>query len=213
MPVRKIRPVKGINRRCIVNTKMSNDGVFGESLLERDFVRLMKFERKANKIEYQPLKIEYVRDGKNRSYTPDYRLDSEVEICIVEVKRECEVAKEENQYKFTAAQKFCDSKGWQFKVYTELDIRPGYFQKNLVKLFRVENLDLPQHEARIILKCLKAIGPCSMQALKSECTSIANSIFKASVYKLILIHEIRVDLINQKLSLNSILCSADMHSK
>ncbi|NRF95290.1 TnsA endonuclease N-terminal domain-containing protein [Paenibacillus frigoriresistens] len=211
MPVRKLRPSKGINRRCIVNTTMSNNGVFSESLLERDFVRLIKFERKFNKIEYQPLKIEYVSLGKNRGYTPDFRLDSEYGTCIVEVKRECEVAKEENQYKFTAAQKLCDSKGWQFKVYTELDIRPGYFQKNLMKLFRVQDLDLPQTETRIILERLKAIGPCSIQALKLECSSIANSIFKACLYKLILQHEISVDLINQKLSLNSIICSADKY--
>ncbi|WP_171629029.1 TnsA endonuclease N-terminal domain-containing protein [Paenibacillus plantarum] len=196
-----------------MNTKMNNDAVYSESLLERDFVRLVKFERKVSKIEYQPLKIEYVCGGKNRGYTPDYRLDSEDGTCIVEVKRESEVAKEENQYKFTAAQKLCDSKGWQFRVYTERDIRPGYFQKNLMKLFRVENLELPQLEMRIILEHLRSLGSCSIQALMSDFRMIPNSMFIACIYKLILQQEISADLINQQLSLNSIICSPGIQPK
>ncbi len=126
-PVREI----GVQSRSITGT-MPNGNRY-ESSLERDFMLLLKFDTAVDVFTPQPLVMSYQgQDGTWHRYTPDglieWRKDqnlSDVRPVLVEVKyREAfHGAWRAWRVRFRAAKSFAKSKGWEFAVFTEREIR------------------------------------------------------------------------------------------
>jgi hypothetical protein len=87
MPARAIRPSY---RSHITGQQPFSPGgtIIGhESALERDFVTLCRFDSDVLAIEEQPVTINWTGpNGRNRRYTPDYRVVRQTSIELVEIK-------------------------------------------------------------------------------------------------------------------------------
>lgn len=125
MPVRRIRG----NQRSVTGAITGADGNFidFESLLERDFLVLTRFRHPAAKIEEQPLKLSYVTAlGRKSHYTPDFLVEYDrgpAELVEVKPAKILVEKREEFRDRFVAATEFAESKGWQFVIRSEIDIR------------------------------------------------------------------------------------------
>ena len=102
-----------------------------ESLLERDFLTLLRADRSVESFITQPVKIPYVLAGRARTYTPDvlvkFRPDSQGVVrrtTLFEVKPQeyADHPDDELAAKLAAANLFCPSKGWEFQIVTEVEI-------------------------------------------------------------------------------------------
>lgn len=132
-PVRRI----GISARSVIGTMP--DGSQYESSLERDFMELVRFDKNIRHYTPQPLTIEYLdASGKQRRYTPDgfieYRRDTwparEMADVLCEIKYREDFRSQWRTLlpKFRAARNFCAERGWEFKVFTEREIRTPYLR-------------------------------------------------------------------------------------
>jgi hypothetical protein len=102
-----------------------------ESLLERDFMTLLRMDRSVASFVAQPVVVRYLMGTRDRSYVPDvlvrYKPDSQGAQrppSLVEVKpwEFLDPPDAELTAKFTAAQRFCAQEGWKFLVVSERDI-------------------------------------------------------------------------------------------
>jgi len=98
-----------------------------ESSLEGDLLTLMEFDHDVKTFLEQPVTISYNHNGKALSYTPDllvkYYEDEKPLLIEVKYQEYLEKNKESLEPKFQAAKEYCSSKGYDFKVLTEKEIR------------------------------------------------------------------------------------------
>lgn len=109
-----------------------------ESNEERDFSYFLEFATGVAKYVEKPVKIDCVgANGKPASYTPDflvYYADrpefKNLKPTLFEVKKRKDIKKgwADLKPKFIAAMKFCDTKGWAFKIMTENELQAPYYQ-------------------------------------------------------------------------------------
>lgn len=128
MPVRKIlknyRNVTGVAS----HHKATGMAMF-ESTLERDFLTLLEFDPAIESFEVQPVTVHWFDESnKERIYTPDvlaYFYSPEHQTTLYEVKYRSELKERwsELKPKFKAAVRFARSKGWRFKLITEIEVR------------------------------------------------------------------------------------------
>ncbi|MES2822452.1 MAG: TnsA endonuclease N-terminal domain-containing protein [Pseudomonadota bacterium] len=157
MPIRTIpknyRNVTGIGS----SVKSEGDSAF-ESTLERDFYSLLQFDNNVHRYEVQPLEINYLLDGKQKTYTPDtlvqYVKSTGLSPTIFEVKYRSDL--KENwailKPKFKATIRYAKSVGWRFRLVTEHEIRTTYL-KNVKFLlsFRKHPIN-DAHEALLLIR-------------------------------------------------------------
>lgn len=129
-PVRKIGiGYGGSLRGTIPSQKIGSRVVRVESALERSFCLLQEFDLNVSCYGEQPVSIAYLgSDGRPHRYTPDFLVeyhDLTRRPILVEVKYRAElVAKAvELATKFAAAHSYAAGHGWEFRVYTELEIQ------------------------------------------------------------------------------------------
>jgi hypothetical protein len=168
-PVRKI----GISSRSVVG-RMPEGGQF-ESTLERDFMELVRFDLNIRRFTPQPLVIEYLDTlGKHRKYTPDgfieYRRDilpaKDMPHVLCEIKYRADFREKWKELlpKFRAAKHYCSNQGWEFRIYSESEIRTPYL-KNVRFLWPFRN-DLRDPEvADMFLLHLSELRESDPQAL------------------------------------------------
>lgn len=118
------------------------DRVFAvESTLELDYLNLVRFERKADRVESQPFSIRFHLRRRPRRYTPDFLVVEGG----VEYVDEIKTAKAANQpefcHKAAKLTRFFAERDQVFRVLTENDIRIGHRSQNL--RFLVPVLDTP----------------------------------------------------------------------
>jgi len=135
MPVRKVSNHGGNVVGRFPSAKMGRMIAF-ESLLERDFIYLLEYDRSVEWFEEQPLSIEYVQEGKRLQYTPDFHLLEHRQHVLVECKPTRFVETEENRRKFAAARVWCGEYDWEFRIMTDQQIRGGFRLQNVKLLAR-----------------------------------------------------------------------------
>lgn len=137
-----------------------------ESLLERDFMTLLRIDNSVESFISQAVEIPYLLNGRERTYTPDvlvkFKPDSQGKTrrtTLFEVKPEeyAENPDDELAAKLAAANLFCPIHGWDFCVVTETDIRTP----------RLEN-------ANFLIKFLNRVGDGAQQAMLLEQLRIWN---------------------------------------
>jgi hypothetical protein len=97
-----------------------------ESALERDFVTLTSFTDAAAVVTAQPVTIRFKDEGRQRRYTPDFRVDwSDGRTDIVEIKYRTDLRAGWSRFRpaFAAARNWASSSGARFRIATERGIR------------------------------------------------------------------------------------------
>lgn len=146
-PVREIR-MNHTSLTGVIPSDKSNRLHQFESSLERDFLRITEFDSNVAEFLEQPVVIEYNHEGKNCKYIPDFLITYKhttspgkwLKPLLVEIKYREELKLKWSQLKprFLAAMRYCDTRGWKFKILTEVEIRTEYLQ-NAVFLQQYKN--------------------------------------------------------------------------
>ena len=131
MPIRKIpKNYRNVTGRTS-SQKSEGESAF-ESTLERDFYTLLEFDNSVIRYEVQPVKIRYLINGKERSYTPDalveYVDSTSLKPTIYEVKYRSDLKENWPEFKpkFKAAIRHARLMGWRFRLITEQEVRTTY---------------------------------------------------------------------------------------
>jgi hypothetical protein len=174
MPVRKI-PKNYLSVTGIFSSVKNGKSLGYESLLERDLMILLEFDDAVERFEEQPVKIPVVVNGKKvKPYTPDilihYRPLSSGEILrpvLGEVKNTSDLEKHKAKYapKFKAASLYADEHGWEWRKFTEKDIRTDYLE-NLKFLREYHSADPDITLLNEVLSYLQSSrGPVTFESL------------------------------------------------
>lgn len=168
-PIRKI----GIQTRSI--TGRVPTGQKYESSLERDLMILLMFDDNVSIYTPQPITISYQENEANtwRKYTPDGLIEWHNHDCLqrkpilLEVKYR-EAFKNGNWKgllkKFRAAKSYAQIQGWDFKIYTEDDIRTPLLE-NIKFLNRYTDIADPHCFQLVIMDQLEKIKNSTPTAL------------------------------------------------
>lgn len=166
MAVRKVSNRGGNIIGFYPSLKMGRMVAF-ESTIERDLVYLLDYERQVEEFCEQPCKIEYLHDGKKRTYTPDYsvRFIGGHEV-IVECKPAELTGKEENRRKFEAGRNWAANEGVSYEVVTDEMLRQGCRLQNIKFLSQFARHELPVAVKQQIFKLLQSSPrPLSIQEI------------------------------------------------
>lgn len=203
-PVRKIKA----NNRSVTGV-MPGIGEY-ESTLERDFLEILRFDPSVDRVFPQSQRIEYVDEtGKYRTYVPDgliFFRDSLMRAPILyEAKYREDFRKDWRNLlrKFRAAKRFCMTKGWEFRVYTEYEIRTNYLW-NVRFLTRFKDREVSPGWKERILTVLSDLEETDPELLLFALSDI--SLERASIipklWHLVATGEIGCDL-NERLTMRS----------
>lgn len=97
-----------------------------ESALERDFVTLASFMDASAVVTAQPVTIRFDHEGRQRRYTPDFRVDwsdGHCEIVEIKYRADLRVGWSHFRFAFAAARSWAQSNGARFRIATERGIR------------------------------------------------------------------------------------------
>jgi hypothetical protein len=204
LSARRIRPTRGRNYRSKISRSKSLRIIHTESLLERDFVRLANFDSKVLKISFQPIGIRFHYKGRRRRYFPDFLIiTKDGQPFLIEVKLTKFVNTNLNKAKFEAARLLCLEKGWIFHVITEEQIRIGFLQTNLKLLLEVKAHKTTPAVTEYIKTVLQCYGPLTIAELLKQCEIVEASMIMLNLNKLIYAHEVKAEVIKQRLSQKS----------
>ena len=160
---REYKPVRniGMNYTSLTGTFHGNKTQHKtdfESSLERDFIYLQEFNNNVYSYYEQPVEIEYELDGKLRTYTPDflvqYRDDvqttKDLKPTLFEIKYRKNLWEDwkDLKPKFFAANSYAKTKGWNFKILTEKEIR-GEYLDNVKFLWHYKQKSTPINESDV----------------------------------------------------------------
>ncbi|MEC1718905.1 TnsA endonuclease N-terminal domain-containing protein [Schinkia azotoformans] len=199
--IRKIKPSKKGSYRGFANSRKCAELVAWESLLERDFIKVLDFDPLIEKIQSQPVKIEYRYKGKLHNYYPDFlAVTKEKYKILYEVKPDDKIDDEQNKVKFEVGKIYCAKKGWNFNVVSEEDIRKGYFIQNLDLIRKVDERSTKASIIIEIYNFMQESGKCKIGDLRNNCSNIPSAEFEANIYYMIYNHYFEIDLINELLS-------------
>jgi len=181
--------------------------IYWESLLERDYIKTLEFDKDVVLFESQPLEIEYLYYGKKRSYFPDFLVTMRTEkVYLVEVKPEDKVEDEENKLKAEVGKMYCGEHDWEYKVVTEKDIRKGYFLENFnfLKNYNKERTSVRK------MDCLQLLyeenKPCTISELKGKALKeMQEGEFYAHLYYMVYEQIIETDLYKEKINEETLL--------
>lgn len=175
MLIAKNKPIEGshVGRTIGVRTQYVRGRIAErqeyESLLERDFLTLLRVDNSVDSFITQPVKIPYLLEGRARSYTPDvlvkFRPDSQGMVrrtTLFEVKPQeyADHPDDELAAKLAAANLFCPSQGWEFKIVTEEDIdTPRLGNANFLLRYMERKGDTGQQ--KLLLEQLRLWNGCT----------------------------------------------------
>jgi hypothetical protein len=204
MPVRK---VSNRGRKNVIgkfpSLKMQRMVSF-ESTLELDYIHLLEYEREVSWFEEQPLTIEYEFEGESHHYTPDFHVIRLGQDWLIECKPDKFVDTGENQRKFSAAESWCEDRGWFFKVVTDEELRSGYRLKNVKFLWPFARHSIgPAVRSRVYAKLLEAETPLTVLDLANYAEPGEPTQGLIAVYLLAFRHEVAIPLDDAPISVAS----------
>ena len=218
MPVRNILR----NYRNVTGIAASTDTaamLAFESMLERDFMLLLKFSNSVSKFDVQPVTIDFERDQSSRSYTPDFHVEyissRNTPPSLIEIKYSEDLVAywDDLEHKFEAAERYCLDRGWEFQVRTEQEIRTPYLT-NVKFLIRYQNIEESDFSQRDLLRAMANVRECSVEELlATQCSSEYGTAWTIPhLWKLVANREIQTDLM-KPLSMKSELWISDQEKE
>jgi TnsA endonuclease-like protein len=148
MPIRKI-PRYGAGQKNLGKFASVKTGrvAWYESLLERDYMYLLDYERDVTYWHEQPLRIRFSHGGKVHRYTPDLEVHRAYQKQLIEVKPKHQVDSGKWDFLFSAASSVCEQEGYEFLVVTGEIIRQEPKLGNVKLLWKYARTRvLPQHQ-------------------------------------------------------------------
>ncbi|MEA2205549.1 MAG: hypothetical protein QOE77_2325 [Blastocatellia bacterium] len=134
------RKITNAGRRICIgkfpSLKMGRN-VWFESLLERDLIFMLEYDSDVISYREQAIRIFYELNGKRRYYTADIlcqRKNQKPQ--VIEVKYQSELSKPKIDQVIRTITPICEREGYDFLVYTEIDIRVQPLLDN-IKLLRI----------------------------------------------------------------------------
>jgi hypothetical protein len=160
-------------RRIPINVRSLTGEVDGhqfESSLERDAMLLAHWDYYVEWYQSQPVTIEYQdKERCKRRYTPDLLLMYRTDICLpgqqlprrpllCEIKYRSDLAMNwmALKPKFIAARKYAKERNWDFRIWTEREIRMAYL-KNIQFLWSYRFAEFHAHHYRCLLDTLNIL--------------------------------------------------------
>lgn len=168
--IKQVRPIKPTRRS--VSGYLPFRGAGGipfESLLERDFLRRMRFSHRVESVIAQPVAVDFIDlRGCAQTYVPDFLVhyrqplginyQDYIKPMLVEVKPGYEWRKNWRAWsgKWKAARQYARHEGWVFSIYDESRIR-GLPIENINFLERFERLDFDQEDIEMVMNTLRGM--------------------------------------------------------
>ncbi|MGI4737225.1 MAG: TnsA endonuclease N-terminal domain-containing protein [Janthinobacterium lividum] len=129
-PVRKIGIGYSGSLRGAFPSRKNGRVVRTESALERSFCLLLEFDSRVRAYGEQPVTIPFTSRGDKvlRHYTPDFLVEyqegASCSAVLAEIKYEADLRLKAAELapKFEAARSYAGERGWDFRIYTEVDI-------------------------------------------------------------------------------------------
>jgi TnsA endonuclease N terminal len=167
--------------------------IWWESQIERDYIYLLELDPAVISYEEQPIRISYHLSGKKRHYTPDFLVRKADRNLIVEVKREEEALKEENQRLFNIVGAICARDGYEFIVVTDKMIRVQPRLYNIKLLTRYQRT--PIHDPHYQIVCYELFSKKPKASLSEVIRFFASrGIGKQVIFSLLYWGVLAVDL-------------------
>lgn len=176
MPVRKI-PKNHIHVTGRHASRKSEGDADFESLLEAEHLLLLDHDLRVRTYEVQPVIVPV--PGMQRGYVPDALVEFHPDVDGVidapelrEVKSTLDLKKNEAKYapKFESAQRYCEQRGWLFRIITELEIRtPRLANVKFLKAY--EHQQHPQEMLRLVMDRVSELGQTDSKELLSSISS------------------------------------------
>ncbi len=116
--------------------------VWFESLLERDFIYLIEFDKDVTKYQEQPFKIKYFLNRKQRLYTPDFFVERWNKRQVIEIKPQSKIETEEFIYFSNYMANFFAREGYEYLVITDTTIRLQPKLSNIKFLWRYARIPI-----------------------------------------------------------------------
>ena len=200
IPARKITNIKSKKNTGFFPSIKNERPIAYESLLERDFIYLLEFDKDVISYIEQPETITYHISNRRYRYTPDFLVIRKNKKQLIEVKPykklliilEDEIKKK----KFIEAASYCKSQGYQeFKIFTDKDIDKGYL-KNIKYLFSFSKLKVPASCKLIIQNELMDSGPQKISQILFKLATGKEEVNKYYSYILAMLYhqEIKTEL-------------------
>lgn len=168
-----------MNKKPVREIKITNRSVSGyvpgigryESSLERDMFEKLRYDDFVESVLPQPLSIHYIDSiGKKRKYTPDglitFKSNSDQTPILYEIKFRQDFRADWRNLlpKFRAAKKHCTFTDYEFKIYTENEIRTPYLQ-NIKFLWPFKNRSFSPSQIEQILQILSDLDETDVNLL------------------------------------------------
>jgi hypothetical protein len=197
-PIRKIKNTGSRKNTGYFPSEKNERSIAYESLLERDYLYLLEFDKDVISYTEQPLTLEYNVLSRKRTYTPDLKVVRKEKTQIIEIKPKEKLLKflsdEKEKMKFDAAKYYCCSKGYEFKFVTDEDIHNGNILGNIKYLFRYSKVKvLASDELKI--KNQLAKGAVSIEELLNVIEPYGEqNEYKMYIYSLIYEGILKIDI-------------------
>ncbi len=210
-PVRKRRIInKSRSLSGLMPSDKNGEHVWFESALERDFAILLEAHPDVSHYQEQPVTIEYDVEGKTRRYTPDflvYFINDLYKPWLCEIKYRSELREKFDRLKpkLRAGINHSKTEKWEFKIFTEHDIRTQYLE-NLNFLDRYNTNGLDGSCYKLVLRTLSVLGHATPKEFMLTVQDAHYNQKGRCLYALwygIKSGDIGCDIINEKLTMNS----------
>ena len=200
-PVRKLTNSGTLKNTGVFPSKKNKRLVSFESLLELDYLHRIEFDKSVLSYCEQPIKIEFLHNGRRCSYTPDFYVEYATEDFLIEIKPEAKL-KELFQnpdvlYKYKAASNYCLINNIsKFRIVTDTKIRSGNILSNIHYLFPYSQIIVPLKTHDLIKTILCDHNQITIGDLceKLKFFSIPDNISFSYIMSLIYNHYLNVDL-------------------
>lgn len=210
-PVRKRRIInKSRSLSGLMPSDKNNEHVWFESALERDFAILLEAHPDVSHYQEQPLTIEYDVDGKTKRYTPDFLvhfIDKRQKPWLCEIKYRDELREKFDRLKpkLRAGIDHANSQKWEFRIFTERDIRTPHLENlNFLDRYNTNGLDGACY--KLVLRTLSVLGHTTPKEFMLTVKDAHYNQKGRCLYALwygIKSGDIGCDIINEKLTMNS----------
>ncbi|MCA9933745.1 MAG: TnsA endonuclease N-terminal domain-containing protein [Ardenticatenaceae bacterium] len=209
MPVRKRKISYGRNIIGHFPSIKMDRMIFYESLIERDVIRCLDYDPSVFAFEEQPLTIDYEFESKQYHYTPDFKVETDDDIYLIECKSRAHVDDEENSRKYAAADQYCRAQGWAFLIITDQLLRNNYRVQNIEHLTYYARHHVPSNVEMHILQTLRNHN--DWMRLQDLMTAVSPgspvAVFMPIMY-LAYHHHVFIALENAPISQESLVCLA-----
>lgn len=207
-PIRKIKPSSRSITGKYSSAKTQSVHQF-ESSLERDFLTLLEFDDTVQDYGVQPLAIYYKHNRKTVRYTPDMvvhympALSKKPLLCEIKYEAELQGRREYYEPKFRAATEYGLINNYQFKIFTEKDIRTDYLV-NVNFLSRYSRTAIDEKYLKIITAWLLQNPACTPKELLVFSTTEENARVLYTVWQMLAGRLIKCDM-KTKLTMTSMI--------